>query len=182
MGYHQIFVAPESQPKLAFAGPDATKWTYNIMPFGPVNGPSTFSAFIHDIDSTWKDLAHSLGLTINNDLNTNIIVDDILIWATTLNIALLYMECQLRIAHSQNLLLSLKKFFIFPKCIKFIGVDICADGNWPAQSKHNLLHHWKTPEVVCDVAKFVGLLQFYSRFIPNFEVHVSTLQIIMLQD
>jgi hypothetical protein len=132
MGYHQISVAPESQPKLAFAGPDATKWTYNIMPFDPVNGPSTFIAFIHDIDSTWKDLAHLLGLTINDDLNTNIIVDDILSWATTLNIALLYMECQFHVAQLQNLLLSLKKSFIFPKRIEFVGVDVCADGNWPA--------------------------------------------------
>ncbi len=168
MGYHQISVVPESQPKLAFAGSNATKLTYNVMPFGPVNGPSTFIVFIQDIDSTWKDLAHLLGLTINNDLHTNIIVDDILSWATTLNIALLYMECQLCVAQSQNLLLSLKKSFIFSKCIEFVGVDVCADGNWPAQSKHNLLHHWKTPEVVRDVAKFVGFLQFYSRFVPNF--------------
>ena len=78
MGYHQISVAPDLQPQLAFAGPDATKWAYNVMPFGPVNGPSTFIAIIHDIDSTWKDLVRSLGLTINKDLNINIIIDDIL--------------------------------------------------------------------------------------------------------
>jgi hypothetical protein len=63
--YHQICVAKESQEKLAFAGPNATKWTYNVMPFGPVNGPLTFIAFIHDMDGTWKDLACSLGLAIN---------------------------------------------------------------------------------------------------------------------
>jgi hypothetical protein len=38
-GYHQIRVEEDSQAKLAFAGPDATKWTYNMMLFGPVNGP-----------------------------------------------------------------------------------------------------------------------------------------------
>ncbi len=94
-GYHQIGVSPCSRPKLAFAGPNATKWTYNVMPFGPVNGPTTFIAFIHDLDSTWKDLACSLGVTINDDTNTNIIVDDILSYAKSLVIALLYMECQL---------------------------------------------------------------------------------------
>ena len=56
-GYQQIGVERESQEKLAFAGPDATKWTYNVMPFGPVNRPTTFIAFIHDVNSTWKDLA-----------------------------------------------------------------------------------------------------------------------------
>jgi hypothetical protein len=110
--------------------------------FGPVNGTSIFVALIHNINSTWKDLACSLGLTINKDLNTNIImIDDILSWATTLIIALLYMECQLPVAQSQNLLLSLKKSFIFPKHVDFVGVDICSDGNRSVQSKHNLLHH-----------------------------------------
>ncbi len=90
LGYHQIRVAPCSQDKLAFAGPDATKWTYNVMPFGPVNGPPTFIAFIH-VDSTWKDLACQNDVTIDKDTNTNIIVDDILSYAKTLSIAVLYM-------------------------------------------------------------------------------------------
>jgi hypothetical protein len=68
---------------------------YNIMPFGPVNGPATFIAFIHDMDSTWKDLARKHGMMINEDTNTNIIVDDILSWANSLVSALIYMECQL---------------------------------------------------------------------------------------
>ena len=76
-GYHQIRVAKNSQAKLAFAGPDATKWTYNVMPFGLVNSPSTFIAFIHDLNGTRQDLARSLSLIINDDLNMTIIVDDI---------------------------------------------------------------------------------------------------------
>jgi hypothetical protein len=51
------------------------------MPFSPANGPAIFIAFMHDLDSTWKDLARFLGLTIDEDLNTNVIVDNILSWA-----------------------------------------------------------------------------------------------------
>ena len=92
------------------------------------------------------------------------------------------MECQLHVAQSQNLSLSLKKSFIVPQRVEFVVVDVCADGNHPAQSKHNLLHHWRLPELVCNVAKFVGFMQFYSRFIPNFEVCITKLHTIMLQD
>ena len=175
-GYHQIGVEPASQEKLAFAGPDATKWTYNVMPFGPVNGPATFIAFIHDMDSTWKDLARSYGISIDEDTNTNIIVDDILSWAKTLVAALLYMECQLRVCQSQNLSLSLRKSHIFPKRFEFVGIDVDAHGNRPAMSKHQLLHHWPIPIIVRDVAKFVGFMQFYSRFIPNFEIRIAPLR------
>ena len=99
------------------------------MPFGPVNGPFTFIAFIHDLNGTWQDLARSLGLVINNDLNTTIIVDNIVSWSKTLIMALLYMECQLRVCQSQNLFLSLKKSHIFVKRFEFVGVDVCIEGN-----------------------------------------------------
>jgi hypothetical protein len=139
--YHQIGVSPCSQDKLAFAGPDATKWTYNVMPFGPVYGPPTFIAFINDVDSTWKKLAQENGIVIDDDTNTTIIVDDFFSYAKTMVMALLYMECQLRVAQSQNLSLSLKKSFIFPKRVEFVGVDVCQDSNRPAMSKHQLLVH-----------------------------------------
>ena len=64
-----------------------------MMPFGPVNGPATFIAMIHDLDSVWKGLAVSQGLPIDDDTNTNIIVDDIFNWSKTFNDALHYIEC-----------------------------------------------------------------------------------------
>jgi hypothetical protein len=179
-GYHQNCIAKESQEKLAFAGPNATKWTYNIMPFGLVNDPLTFIAFIHDMDRTWEDLACSLVLTINKNMNTTIIVDAIVSWADQATAALLYMECQLCICLSQNLLLSLKKSHIFPKLFEFVDVNVSSIGNRPAMSKHSLLHHWPAPKLVRDVAKFVGFAQFYSRFIPHFKQCIDTLRAIMM--
>ncbi len=122
------------------------------------------------------------GIVIDEDTNTNIIVDDIFSYAKMLTIALIYMECQLKVAQSQNLSLSLKKSFIFPKRVKFVGIDVCQDGNRPAMSKHQLIVHWPTPVIVRDVAKFVGFLRFYSRFIPNFEVRILPLRKIMKDD
>jgi hypothetical protein len=76
-GYHQLAVALASQEKIAFQGPDAIKWAYTVMPFGPTNGPATFINFIYDVDSQWKSLARKMGIEINDDTNTRIIVDDI---------------------------------------------------------------------------------------------------------
>jgi hypothetical protein len=179
MGYHQLSVSPEMQEKLAFQGPDAINWTYTVMPFGPTNGPATFIQMIHDLDSAWKALAEERGLTIDDDTNTNIIVDDIFNWAKTFRKALLYMECQLRICKVYHLSLSLKKSHFFPKRFEFVGIDVSADGNHPAMSKHDLLCHWPILELVRNVASFVGFLQFYSSFIPHFEVHALPLQEIM---
>jgi len=151
-------------------GPDAIKWTYTIMPFGPTNGLATFINFIHDIDSQWKALVQQSGLIINDDTNTKIIVGDIFSWSESLEMALLYMECQLRICQAYRLSLSLKKSRIFSKRFEFVGIDVCPDGNRPAMSKHQFLVHWPLPEFVRDVAKNVGFAQFYGKFIPQFEL------------
>ena len=98
------------------------------MPFGPINGRPMFIAFIHDVDSTWKELARENGIVIDDDTNTTIMVEDIFSYPKTMVMALLYMECQLRVAQLQNLSLSLKKSFIFPKQVEFVGVDVCQDG------------------------------------------------------
>jgi hypothetical protein len=42
-------------------------------------------------------------------------------------------------------------------------------------SKHQLLEHWPQPEIIRDVAKIVGSAQFYSKFIPQFELRISPL-------
>jgi hypothetical protein len=124
MGYHQLTVTLASQEKLLFQGPDAIKWTYTVMPFRPTNGPATFINFIQDIDSQWEACAKSFGVVINDDTNTKIIVDNIFSWETIINVALLYMECQLWVCQSYQLSLSLRKSHIFPKCFEFIGIDV----------------------------------------------------------
>ncbi len=175
MGYHQLSVTPASQEKLAFQGPDAIKWTYRVMPFGPTNGPATFINFIHDVDSQWKALAAKSGMVIDDDTNTKIIVDDIFSWGKTLDEALLYIECQFHVCQSYRLSLSLRKSHIFPKRFEFVGIDVCSNSNHPAMSKHQLLEHWPHPEIIRDIAKFVGFAQFYGKFIPHFELQISPL-------
>ncbi len=182
MGYHQLAVEKSSQEKLAFQGVDAIKWTYTIMPFGPTNGPATFINFIRDIDSAWKDDAKKQGLTISNDTNTKIIVDDIVSWAKNLCHALGYMQCQLKVCQAYNLSLNLHKSFFFAKRFKFVGMDMCDNGNRPAQSKHSLLKTWPAPEFVHGIAKLIGFAQFYSGFIPNFEMRAESLRTICKQE
>ncbi len=88
---------------------------------------------------------------------------------------MVFIKCQLCICQSFRLLLSLRKRNIFLKRFTFVGIDICLDGNCPAMSTHQLLEHWPQPEIVRDVAKLVGFAQFYSKFIPQFELQIAPL-------
>jgi hypothetical protein len=49
-------------------------------------------------------------------------------------------------------------------------------------SKHQLSQRWPSPVIVCDVAKFVGFMQFYLQLIPNFEIRITPLCDILGED
>jgi hypothetical protein len=174
-GYHQLAVALSSQEKLAFQGPDAIKWTYTIMPFGQTNSLATFINFIYNVDSQWMAQAALSRVQINEDTNTRIIIDDIVSYGIDLDTSLNYMECQLCICLAYCLSLSLKKSLIYPKRFEFVGNDVCEEGDCPAQSKHHLLSTWPKPELVRDIAKFIGFMQFYSMYIYHFKLRITPL-------
>jgi len=136
---------------------------------------------IYDVDSQWKALATSVGITIGNATKKRIIVDDIFSHGPTVDISLLYIKCQLRICCSYHLYLSLKKRFIFPLRFEFVGNDVSPDGNGPAQTKHHLLESWPKMDIVRDVTKFIGFAQFYSMYIHHFEFYIAPLREITIK-
>ena len=69
--------------KLAFAGPNASMYTYRVIPFGTDNDLPIFIGMMLDMIFDWKTLAKSRGVAINEDAKTNIIVDDFLNHAIT---------------------------------------------------------------------------------------------------
>jgi hypothetical protein len=89
-------------------------------------------------------MAHQKGLIIDDNTNMKIIVDNIFSWAKLLSMALIYIECQLRVCQAYQLSLSLQKSHIFLKCFEFVGIDVCSYGIRPAMSKHQLLEQAPT--------------------------------------
>ncbi len=118
-GYHHLAVSPELQKKLAFQGTDAITWTYTVMPFGLTNCPMTFIKMIHDLDSAWKDLVTRSGISVNDNTNRNIIIDDIFNCALSFDSALQYMECQLHICKAYCLTLVNRKVVSSSNALNF---------------------------------------------------------------
>jgi hypothetical protein len=112
MGYHWISASEETQEKIAFQEPDAIKWTYKVMPFGPTNGPAIFLTIIHNVNSVWKESTRSEGLHVGTCVGTAIIINDILNWAKSLKQAIQFIVCQLCICKAYRLTLSKKKSFL----------------------------------------------------------------------
>jgi len=181
-GYNQIRVGKSSQVKLAFAGPGCTKYTWLVMPFGPINGPVIFIVFMHDFSSTWKDLARNRGVVFDASTGTEIIVHDVFSWAKTWPEFMTYLECQLQVCLSQNLSLSLKKCLFCPPCLEFVGIDVDDEGNHPAMSKHEFVRAFPDFIIVRDISSFLGFMLFYSKWVPCFEQRAAPLRALVKND
>jgi hypothetical protein len=120
-------------------------------------------------------MAQQKGHIIDDNTNMKIIVNNILSLVKSLSMALIYIKCQLHVCQAYQLSLSLQKSHIFPKHFEFVRIDVCSDGSRLAMSKHQLPEHWPQPETVCDVTKIIRFAQFYSKFIPQFELQIAPL-------
>jgi len=64
----------------------------------------------------------------------------------------------------------------FKSRVEFVGHDLTASGNCPAQSKFNLIQDWPLPTHGTVLLSFIGLCSFYSRYSPWFETGIKPLR------
>ena len=183
-GFHQIAVRRSDRHKLCFAGPQSQLYTFNVMPFGPVNAPACYTALMFILRQEWQalfrekfpDLADT---TIKSHLvrtGDRQIVDDVLLFANCPIALILYFECVCHIFTKWRLSFNPKKCDFFLDRVEWIGFDLCPTGNRPASSKFDMVKDWPLPTSGQSLHSFVGLLNFYRKFIPHFEVRVSPLR------
>ena len=107
---------------------------------------------------------------------SRVIIDDIMLRSTSISLLLLLLECFLRIYLKYRTTLNLKKCNFLKKRFEFVGHDILSMGNTTAQSKYDLINDWKLPESADGLHSFVSLCNFYTKFLPMFEMKVAPLR------
>lgn len=196
-GYHQIRVKEIDQEKLAFFAPNGKKYTFTVMPFGPTNAPSFYTCMMNDFQSDWTKLFYGIvrKLTtfhdepiqvLSNDdilisrkrivIGSKIIIDDILLYSTHEPLLLLYLDCICRTFEKYRCSFQLKKCEFLKDRVEYVGHDLTSEGNCPAQSKFDLITDWPTPIDGQSLHSFIGLLNFYHKYIPYMELKLKPLR------
>ena len=148
--------------KLAFFAPDNNKYCFTVMPFGPTNAPSFYTAMMRNFQTEWDNLFierihHQLHTTLK-DLNIHInscgeifqnnsrlvygsrsIIDNILLWCSEKRLVLLYFSCVCKVFKKYCVSFKLSKCNFLAKRTEYVGHDILPSGNSPASSKFNLI-------------------------------------------
>jgi hypothetical protein len=107
------------------------------MPFGPMNGPSTYTTMMFEL----KGELIALFLERHpehNDLidNSHTIIDDILTWCTDPDTLPNIFKCVCIIFQKYCISFRLDKFSFFIDRFEYVGHDTTSAGNIPAPSKY----------------------------------------------
>ena len=112
------------------------------MPFGPKDTPAFYTAMIRIVQEKWiilfnntKHIVISDHSLTNTFCNSKTIIDDILLYSKHIPTLLHYFSCVTQVFTKYRLSFKLSKYDLFLPRVEYVGYDLTASGNCPAQSK-----------------------------------------------
>ena len=140
---------------------------YLVMPFGLRNAPSVFQHFIQDV----------LGELIGD--HVQVYLDDIIIYSNNLEDHIVHVKNVLSLLIKNGLYVKKEKCEFHVKETTFLGFTISVNGLTMDQNKVKSIIEWPTPKNVKELQSFLGLCNFYRRFIKNFAEIMEPLRILL---
>lgn len=154
-GYYQIQLDKDSRPYTAFTTSDG-HFQLTRMPMGLKTSPSCFSRIM---SIALRDLIGKI---------CYVYLDDIIIYGKTVeqhekNLATVFERLQ-----QVGLKVKLKKCAFFRNSVTYLGHIISEKGLSPDPAKYQAITDFPAPETVVQVQSFLGLVNYYRRFVKDF--------------
>jgi hypothetical protein len=162
-GYHQIKLHPDDVPKTAFSTPSG-HYEYLVIPMGLSNAPSTFQAVMNNV---FRDMLDKFVL---------IYLDDILIYSRTPEEHAEHLQAVLQRLLEHDLKAKLSKCEFFKPNVKFLGHIVGEQGTQVDPDKVAVVKNWPRPKTPGDVRSFLGLANYFRKFIQGFAELARPLQ------
>ncbi|XP_064470188.1 uncharacterized protein LOC135384937 [Ornithodoros turicata] len=161
-GYMQVPIEEESVPKTAFITPDG-HYEYLYMSFGLCNAPSVFQRLIN---KALGPLRFQTAVCY---------LDDILVPSKTCEEGMSALRRVLEALKKANLTLKLQKCDFLMEEVSFLGFRITKNGIQPGEIKLEAIRQYPRPKNVHEVRRFLGLISYFRRFIPQHALKAAPL-------
>ena len=154
-GYWQVEVSPDDKEKTAFSTPYG-HFEFNVMPFGLTNAPATFQRLMQCV------LAGISGEVCLAYL------DDIIVFSSTFEEHLHRLDEVLQRLRAANLKLKAAKCHFAQGEVNYLGHLISRSGIQVDPKKTTTIFDFPTPTDVKHLRQFLGLSNYYRKFIKNY--------------
>ena len=154
-GYFQIRVADKDVPKTAFT----TRYglfEWLVMPFGLQGAPATFMSVMN---STFHDYL---------DRFLAVYLDDFLVYSATFEEHLEHLRLVLQRFKDHQLYAKRSKCIFGAPSVPFLGYVVSGEGILTSPDKVSAIRKWATPTDATEVRRFLGLANFYHKFVRGF--------------
>ena len=154
--FNQIKINEESKKKSAdLLTLNTHKGLYRMrrLAYGVKTAPSIFQATMDKI--------------LNGLDNTMCFVDDILIWGKNEQENLRILEEVFTRLRQHNVKLNLGKCQFLKTSVQYLGHIVSSKGIQPVQDKVEAIRKAPTPSNLTELQSFLGMVQYYGKFIPN---------------
>ena len=158
-GYFQVRISEEDIPKTAFRTRYG-HYEFTVMPFGLCNAPATFQRMMNDI--------------LREHLDTFVIVylDDILIYSKSKEEHAQHLKTVLSLLRQHKLYAKASKCEFGMPETEFLGHIVSQAGIATDPKKIKAVAEWPKPQNVTELRSFIGLANYYRRFVEKFS-HIA---------
>ena len=159
--YFQLPLSENSRKYTSFVT-EFGQFEFNVVPFG-----IRFASGL--CNRIMKEVLHSC-----SDFVTTF-VDDLVIYSSDFDSHLSHVNKVLSTLFNSGITLNLKKCSFAQQCIKFLGFIIEDCMLKPDIDKVNAIRNFPRPTTKKQLRSFLGILNFYNRFVPHLASHLSLL-------
>lgn len=154
-GFYQVEMDHCDVEKTAF-NVENGHYEFLRMPMGLKNSPSTFQRVM---DNVLKDLQNTVCL---------VYLDDIIVFSTSLQEHIINLEKVFLKLRESNFKIQMDKSEFLKLETEFLGHVIGRDGVKPNPNKIEAIKRYPLPKTPTEIKRFLGLLGYYRKFIPDF--------------
>ena len=168
-GYWQVELKPEDREKTAFSTGE-NLYQFKVMPFGPTNAPATFQRLM---DLVLAGLHWKCCL---------VYLDDIIVFTKTVGDHISRLREVFQCIRDARLKLKSSKWQLFRQSVTFLGHQVSGDGIGPDPSNIEKVLNSPAPRDIPQLQSFLGLANYYRKFIRDFANIAEPLHRLMHKD
>ncbi|KAE8715253.1 Detected protein of unknown function [Hibiscus syriacus] len=154
-GYYQVRIAEGDEPKTACVTRYGS-YEYLVMPFGLTNAPATFCTLMNKVLQPFLD--HFVVVYL----------DDIVVYSKTLEEHIEHLRRVFQVLRDNELYVKEEKCSFAQNEVPFLGHVVGGGKLQMDKDKIRAIDEWKPPTKVTELRAFLGLANYYRRFVKGY--------------